>query len=99
MKQAIKKGESTMKEAYKHDYSGSYAPNKSTRERVDTFSVGCFQWLPKSNGKGLKKSAVKFRIRGYVSNPGPVYKMAETICDQLDRGLDLPTKSVFVKDE
>ena len=86
------------KEAYKHDFSGSLAPdiNGTTKFRVDTFSVGCFQWLPKKNGKGLKKSAVKFRVRGYVRDAEDVYSAAEKICRELDAGVIHKTKSCFV---
>ena len=48
--------------AYKHGYAGSCAPGQSQAFMNTTFSVGIFQWLPKSSGEGLKKSAVKFRI-------------------------------------
>ena len=85
-----------MKEAYKHDYSGSCAPECNDANRWDTFSVGCFQWIPKTSGQGLKKSAVKFRVKGYVSNPEKVYQKAAEICEKLDNGWIPNTKSITV---
>ena len=72
----------------KHDYSGSCAPDgPEYYSNQKIFSVGVFQWLPKANGKGLKKSAVKFRVKGYSSQPEKVYDLAEMICDKYDKGL------------
>lgn len=84
------------KEAYKHGYSGSCGPDGVACLNSSTFSVGCFQWLPKSNGKGLKKSAVKFRVKGFSSKPKKVYAHAEIICRQLDNGEKLHRKSCTV---
>ena len=78
---------SDRKDLYRYDYSGSCAPGEG--EHITggqhTFSVGIFQWIPKSSGVGLKKSAVVTRIKGYTSNPEDVYKRAEEACDRLDR--------------
>lgn len=86
-----------MKEAYKHDYSGSCAP-KPRRDYLahHTFSVGIFQWLPKSSGKGLKKSAVKFRVKGNVNNAEAVYKMARGFCLIMNNGFIPEKKSMTV---
>lgn len=76
------------KEAYKHDYSGSFIPIDG-HGRIcsqETFSVGIFQWVPKSSGEGLKKTAVKYRVRGYVAQDKAVYKRAEEICSRMDNG-------------
>lgn len=81
----------------KHDYSGSCAPGGAVYSNQQTFSVGVFQWLPKANGKGLKKSAVKLRVRGYSSQPGKVYHYAETACDDMDMGIPYEMKSITVK--
>jgi hypothetical protein len=85
-----------MKEAYKHDYSGSCAPGKSQSFGNAMFSVGIFQWLPKSSGKGLKKSAVKFRIKGNSSSPKVVYETAERWCKMMDKGVRPSTKSMTI---
>jgi len=87
-----------MKGAYKHDYSGSCCPKNGYGRLCgqNTFSVGIFQWLPKSKD-GLKKSAVKVRVYGYVSNPEPVYEMAYSICEALDAGIYNGTKTVKMK--
>ena len=80
------------KQINKHDYSGECSPlsyNFATFNK--TFSVGCFQWLPKAQGKGLKKSPVKFRVKGLVSEASKVYAEAEMICRWLDEGW-VPTK-------
>jgi hypothetical protein len=84
------------KEAGKHDYSGSCAPGQAWSG--NTFSVGIFQWVPKASGKGLKKTAVKVRVRGYSSDPKQVYRLAEIFCDMLDRGEDPGVKSVYASD-
>ena len=88
-----------MKEALKHDYSGSCAPQYAGQQVLtmqNTFSVGIFQWLPKASGKGLKKSAVIVRVKGYISEPEKVYQKAKEICLQLDNGLYKGKKSVSV---
>ena len=84
------------KEIYKHDFSGSCAPSKGALWNA-TFSVGIFQWIPKASGKGLKKSAVKFRIKGNMSEADKVYKKAKEICKMIDeRGVMPATKSMTV---
>ena len=79
----------------KHDYSGSWSPGQAPG-MCQTFSVGVFQWLPKANGKGLKKSAVKLRVRGSSSYPGKVYHYAETACDDFDMGIPYEMKTITV---
>jgi len=78
------------KTAYKHGYSGSCGPG-NMHTACKTFSVGCFQWLPKSRGNDLKKSAVRFRVKGKVSDAKRVYAEAEEFCSMLDDGW-LPDK-------
>ena len=51
--------------------------------RFSTFSVGIFQWLPKSNGRGLKKSKT-IRILGYTAEPAKVYEKAAELCRRLN---------------
>lgn len=83
-------------EAFKHDYSGECAPT-SDFITYKTFSVGIFQWIPKFSGTGLKKSAVKFRISGLVSNPDAVYQEAKRICLEMDDGIFPKTKSIILR--
>jgi hypothetical protein len=88
-----------MKEVLKHDYSGSCSPQYAGQQVLssqNTFSVGIFQWLPKSSGKGLKKSAVIVRVKGYISEPEKVYQKAKDICTQLDEGTYKGKKTVSV---
>jgi hypothetical protein len=59
-----------------------------------TFSVGVFQWLPKSGGKGLKKSKT-IRVNGYVADAQRAYDKAEGLCDALNKAeamIDDPPK-------
>ncbi|HEY2588403.1 MAG TPA: DUF4304 domain-containing protein [Tepidisphaeraceae bacterium] len=52
-------------------------------DEFSTFSVGVYQWVPKSSGKGLKKSKT-IRVVGYVVEPDKVYERAEQLCRQLN---------------
>ena len=77
------------KKEFVHDFFGNEDPKLEPQEPeiyggFKTFSVGIFQWLLKASGKGLKKSKVKYRVKGYTSNPEPVYKRAREICDEFD---------------
>jgi hypothetical protein len=85
-----------MEEAYNHDFSGSCAPRGSGNFGNTTFSVGIFQWLPKASGNGLKKSVVKFRIKGNTGDSKKVYKIAEHWCKMMDKGVMPKTKSMMV---
>ena len=85
------------KEAYKHDFDGACAPGWLGTIGQQTFSVGIFQWLPKANGKGLKRSPVCYRVKGSVSNDHKVYKRAREVCRLLDKGEILKTKQETVK--
>ena len=84
-----------MKEAYKHDFSGSCTPKSGYTS--GTFSVGCFQWLPKNSRKGLKKSAVIVRVKGRSSDEKLVYAEAKRICQGLDNGIIPTKKTITVK--
>jgi hypothetical protein len=86
------------KEAFRHSFGGLYTPDKAEliQYRPETFSVGIFQWIPKANGKGLKKSAVKFRVKGSSKHPERVYEKAYEMCEFLDNGGKLTAKSCTV---
>lgn len=62
-----------------------------------TFSVGIFEWLPKSSGKGGKKGVAKVRVSGDVSNSVNVFAMADKIKRELDSGTYQGNKNVTVK--
>jgi hypothetical protein len=51
-----------------------------------TFSVAVFQWLPKSSGKGLKRSKSIKRISGRVNEYAQVYARAELFC--VEKGME-----------
>ena len=73
------------KKIFAHDFSNNYMPtNSQIYVNFSSFSVGIFRWLPKASGKGLKKSAVMYRVKGDPSNLEPVYKRAKEICEEFD---------------
>lgn len=59
------------------DYDGACCPNGVCDFGQQTFSIGIFQWLPKSSGKGIKRGKVIKRISGLSSHPEDVYAKAE----------------------
>lgn len=71
-------------EAFSHAWHGKYDPCISPYPTT-TFSVGCFQWLPKAKG-GLKCGKVLVRVSGSTENPGLVYSKAAAICAELNAG-------------
>ena len=86
------------KQPYRHDFSGHCAPKArflASHGTFNSFSVGVFQWIPKTKG-GLKKSPVKYRIRGFVGNPEPVYARAREVCRMFDAGECPSTKSELI---
>ena len=66
----------TEPKAYDWDFAGACSPASNGTYWSKTFSVGIFQWVPKSSGKGLKRSKVVKRIRGNVAAPEEVYREA-----------------------
>ena len=68
-------------EAFKHDFDG-----QCIGRPFETFSVGLFEWLPKSSRKGLKRSKVKVRVRGYTTQRQEVFEFAKKLCEKLDNG-------------
>lgn len=89
--------ESPAQEAYKHSFDGSCAPGGAAGYSGQIgFSLGVFQWVPKSGGKGLKKSAVKVRIKGWVRDAEKVYSKAREVCQKLDAGETIGQQSISV---
>ena len=83
-------------EAGKHGFDGNCAPGAlGTIRNQDTFSVGIFEWLPKSGGKGCKRSTVKVRVKGCFSDPDKVYAKAREIASLLDEGQYIGPKTVM----
>jgi hypothetical protein len=75
-------------QAGKHAWYGSCDPRNGygfSRYRHSTFSVGCFECIPKPSD-GLKRGPIKVRVSGPVSSPELVYNRAREICLQLDDG-------------
>ena len=70
---------------YQWDFSGSCAPGNALGWYNHSFSVGIFQWIPKSSGEGLKKSAVIKRVKGLTSDPESVYAQARAICAEKNK--------------
>ena len=73
----------TEKKAGEWDFDGSCAPGGSYAG-WQTFSLGIFQWVPKSGGKGLKRSKVTRRVKGYTSQPEEAFAKARTIVAELN---------------
>lgn len=84
------------KYAHKHDWSGACAPSGNI-STGGTFSVGIFVWEPTVSASGLKKSAVVYRVRGYVHDAEKVFRRAEFLCDHFDFGMSILGKSEFIK--
>lgn len=84
-------------EAGKHGFDGAWADRGMTYIHNVTFSYGVFEWLPKSGGKGLKKSAVKVRVSGPTHKADAVKAKAEEIVALLDAGEYTGPKNVRVK--
>jgi hypothetical protein len=73
------------KKPYEWDFDGACDPNKHPEwSSASTFSVGCFQWIPRSSKKGLKRGRVEHRVRGFVSNPEEVYARARAYCAKMN---------------
>jgi hypothetical protein len=67
-------------QSYQWDYDRNPWDSKS---EAKTFSVGVYQWLPKANGKGLKKS-ITIRVMGCVAEADAVYSKADELCLRLN---------------
>lgn len=72
--------------AYQWDFGGSCAPKNAGAgwgSRCETFSLGIFQWVPKSGGRGLrgqlKRGKVIRRVKGFTAAPEEAYAKARAI--------------------
>lgn len=64
-----------------------------------TFSVGIFQWVPRSGGKGVKPGKVLVRVSGLTNQVYHVDKEVAKIIKQLDTGEYAGPKYVRVQQE
>lgn len=78
-----------------HEYSGAYLPRKGYTPNHATFSLGVFEWVPAKSG-GVKRSAVKVRVRGLCSNAAAVEAEAARVVNELDNGTYRGPKRVTV---
>lgn len=84
------------KTAGTHDFEGFCAPWNATDATWDTFSVGVFEWVPRSGGGGTKRGKVKVRVKGSTSNSDMVVARAREIVTALDAGAYTGPKTVSV---
>lgn len=64
------------------DFDGACAPPEDgARHHFETFTLGCFQWIRRASGKGLKRGKVTYRIKGRAADPKPAYVSARKWCD------------------
>jgi hypothetical protein len=77
-----------------HAYYGAYAPDKVFMNRNHTFSVACFEWIPRSNREGTKRGPAKVRVKGFMNDPDVVFDCAAKVCEQLDAGTYKGAKTI-----
>jgi len=82
----------------KHKFDGHFEPEKTKGFLgIETFSVGCYELVPRKSGEGTKRGKVKVRVAGPLSRPHDVYRKASEICAQIDAGTYTGPKNVRVK--
>ena len=66
------------------DFYGACAPDDETgmasRRANESFTLGCFQWVPMARGEGTKAGKVQKRIRGASGNPAAAFNAARAYC-------------------
>ena len=82
-------------------FVGKYDYDKQSAEHFaswggNSFSIGIFQWLLKSNGKEMKRGKVIVRIHASPSQIEKAFETAEEIIRQLDAGKWTGKKSVTI---
>lgn len=70
-----------MKPAGTWDFDGACAPGRA-HGRHRTFSLGCFQWIPKASGKGTKRGKVVKRFVGLTDDPESAFEQARAWCTE-----------------
>lgn len=73
-----------------HGFDGACLPGPGSH--FATFSVGIFEWVPRANGKGVKRGPVKVRVRG--SDERKIRRRAREIAAELDAGAYRGPKNV-----
>jgi len=69
------------------DYWGKLDPSHwISRIYWQTFSVGVFQWIAKSNGKGVKRGKSIKRFSGFVADPECVYRQVRAFIEEQEKG-------------
>ena len=71
------------------DFSGQCAPGGEWPATYKTFSLGIFQWEPRSGGKGTKKGKVQLRVVGQTNDPEAATARAREVCGSLNAGVPL----------
>jgi hypothetical protein len=68
---------------YEWDYDGACQPHaRWSSPSFKTFSVGCFQWVPRTGSHpGLKRGKVQKRFSGSVADATAVLARAKAWCD------------------
>ena len=81
-----------------HTFAGQCEPGfLRNHASYATFSVACFELVPKKSGLGVKCGKAKVRVIGPISNPEAVYKKAAEICVALDDGTYAGPKTVRLR--
>lgn len=62
------------------DYAGKCAPGVGLPTNYRSFSLGCFQWEPKT-GRGLKRGKVQKRFSGLIEEADQVEARAREWCE------------------
>ena len=67
------------------DFKGACAPThirggKYSGGIGETFSLGCFQWVPMARGAGTKPGKVSYRVKGMRHDPAPAFNAAAEYC-------------------
>lgn len=78
--------EPTPKPAGTWDFYGACAPYQRADGSFepgyhsDTFTLGCFQWVPMSDPRHTKKGKVVKRFKGRSDDPKPAFDAARAWC-------------------
>lgn len=79
----------------KYDYDKQAAEKMA--DKCQSFSVGVFRWVMKSNGKEMKRDSVLIRIKGKSENRKQVFDRAEKVINALEAGNFVGSKIIEVK--
>jgi hypothetical protein len=71
-----------------YDFDGACAPHTGLTANWESFTLGIFQWVAKSGGKGLKRSKIIQKVKGQSKDPGPAYEKARKLVATLNQALE-----------